>query len=230
MFIGGSLALDCLVPSFALIASAKSAWRRLRFEVPELAVSAGYETECVAYMQYLVPASGEEVNQWVERTTDFECGPESLDFQELLKRVRQKKDGHDSDQVFLLLRPVVEAGNDLVKQVDFILNADHQVVDGIGIKILLGRFLALLAKSLSSPLEEDFDWEQSINNLTPPWIGLMNEDQLCSGPEYERVAEANKDFMFQKMVQRHPIFLFSIPLCRMIKKRMKACFVTEPSL
>ena len=221
MFICGSLTLDSLAPSSALIMAAKTAWRRLRFEVPELVASAGYGTDGKAYLQYQVPSGDEEVNQWIEHTTSFECRERRLDFQELLESIRLKKEENHSDQVFLLIHPVVEAGDDLVKQVDFILNADHQVVDGISIKILLNRFLALLAISSSTPPEEDFDWEESTKNLTPPWIDLMDEDQLRSGPEYENAAEANKDFMFQKMVISPSLLYSMFHIPRTMYKRMK---------
>ena len=202
MFIGGSLALSSVVPPSALTLAAKFAWRRLRFEVPELVVSAVYGTEENAYMQYQVPSSEEEVNQWIERTTSFECGKQSLAFQELLENIREKKAGHDSDQVFLFLHPVVKDKSDRVKRVDFLLNADHQITDGIGIRILLDQFLALLAESLSSHLAatEELNWQQSVTNLTSPWIGLMNEEQLLSGPDYDRAVAANEDILFQKMV------------------------------
>lgn len=211
MFIGGSLTLGSLVPPGALVVAVKAAWRRLRFEVPELVVSASYGAYGRAYMQYEEPTSAQGVNQWVERTTSINFGKKDLDFQQLLGSIRQEKDGHDSDQAFLLLHSVLEGVEDLVGRIDFILNADHQVVDGISVRILLGRFLTLFAISLSSPRGDDvdLDWGKSTKNLTPPWIGVVNDDQLLSGPEYQRVAELNKDFMFQKMVMLIP-FIYSV--------------------
>jgi hypothetical protein len=84
---------------------------------------------------------------------------------------RDKKRGRESEQVFLLLH-FMEESEHLVERVAFILNADHQITDGIGIRILLGRFLALLAESLSLPhvLEKQLDWYQSVNNLSPPYV------------------------------------------------------------
>jgi hypothetical protein len=215
MFIGGSLTLCSGAPSSALIVAVKTAWRLLRFEVPELAVSAGYGPDGKAYMQYQEPETEEEVNHWVERTTSFGCGTQGLGFQELLDGIRIKKRVLCSEQMFLMLHPVVEDVGDLVNRIDFMLNADHQLTDGIGIRILLHRFLHLLAQSLSGTpaCEEGLNWRESASNLTPSWIGLMNEDQLLCGPEYERVAENNEDFLFQKMVLVHfiPQLIFIRP-------------------
>ena len=196
----------CSVASSSpLILAAKAAWRLLRFEVPELVVLAGYWPDGEAYMQYQEPASEEEVREWVERTTHFDCGKQGLDFQLLLENIRRKKEGHDSDQVSLFFHPVVEGNDGLVRRIDFVLNADHQVTDGIGIRILLHHFLVFLAESLSRnpALEDSSNWKERVSNLTPPWISLVNENQLLSGPEYERVAEFNEDILFQKMVLVH---------------------------
>lgn len=204
MFIEGSLTLASLACSSTIAEASKAAWRLLRYEIPELAVSAGYGEDGNAYMQYEIPRSDKDVHRWVEKTCFFECGKQRVDFEDLVNNVRQKKREHDSEQVFLLLHSVVEKSDDLVKRIDFILNADHQITDGIGIRILIGRFLALLAQSLNLPLaaQEGLDWQQSVTNLSPPWINLVNEEQRFSGPDYERVAKANEEFLFRKMVSQ----------------------------
>ena len=202
IFLGGSLTLESPARSLAVTTAAKAAWRRLRFEVPELTVSAVYGEDESAYMLYEVPQSDEDVQRWLESTTFFECGKHCVGFEELLEKIRGEKRGHDSEQVFLFLRSVSEDGGELVKTVDFMLNADHQITDGIGIRVILSRFLALLAQVLSVPhaAKEALDWQESVTNLSSPWIDLMNEEQVFSGPEYESVASANEEVLFQKMV------------------------------
>lgn len=202
MFIGGSLTLNSPGCSSTIAEAAKAVWRRLRFGVPELAVSAGYGEDGNAYMQYEVPQSDEAVNHWVERTTLFKYGKEPMGFEALLDFIRQKKKGRNSEQVLLFLHLVKEDGDDLVKKIDLMLNADHQITDGVGIRILLDRYLALLAQALSVPhkSQEELDWRKSAMNLSSPWITFMNEAQRISGPEYERLAKDNEEFLLEKMV------------------------------
>ena len=202
MFIGGSLTLDFPARSSVLARAAKVAWRRLRFEVPELAVSAGYGQNGNAWMHYELPQRDANLDHWVEQTCNFVCGSQRMDFKESLDIIRKKKRGHDSEQVSLFLNSVLGDSNDLVKIVDFILNADHQITDGIGIRIILARCLALLAQALSIPIaaQEELDWQQSVTNLSPPWIGVTNKEQSFSGPGYEKLAAANENTLFQKMV------------------------------
>jgi len=213
MFIGGSLTLNARIESSAISPAAKAAWRRLRYEVPELGVEADQ-----AYMQYRVPSDEHEVNEWILRTTNFEYGDQQFDFRKLLDFTRLKKVDNGADQAFLNLY----CQDGLVDRVDFMLNADHQIVDGIGIRILLGRLLDLLAVSLSSPREEiweNFRWEESTKNLSPPWIGVMNGDQLISGSEYEERAKANRDFVFEKMPQNPGLPLLSAARTAVQKNR-----------
>jgi hypothetical protein len=204
MFIGGSLTLDFPARSSVLARAAKVAWRRLRFEVPELVVGAGYGQNGAGCMRYELPQGDADLDHWVEQTCFFECGAQRMDFEESLDIIRLKKKGHDSEQVSLFLNSVLEDSNDLVKTVDFIFNADHQITDGIGIRIILARFLALLAQTLSMPIaaQEELDWQQTVTNLNPPWIGVTNKEQSFSGPDYEKLAAANENTLFQKMVIR----------------------------
>jgi len=84
------------------------------------------------------------------------------------------------------------------------LNVDHQVTDGIGIRIILGRYLASLAAALDRQddfTDERIDWRESWKNMSPAWVSIMNEEQLLSGPGYERIAEMNRDIIFNKLVR-----------------------------
>ncbi|KAG0645771.1 Core trichothecene cluster (CTC) 3 [Hyphodiscus hymeniophilus] len=212
MFIGGALTLGSPTLRSVVDRAVKCAWRRLRFDVPELAVSGGYGQDNNAYMLYEVPQSDDAVDHWVKRTSCLECGKTRTSVEELLEKVRQKTKGHASEQVFLFLNLVVEDDSDLVTKVDFMLNADHQVTDGIGIRIIIGRFFALLAQSLHAPatVEERLDWKESVTNLSPPWIQVVNEQQVLSGPDYEQGAEANEEIIFQQMPQNPGLPLLPI--------------------
>ena len=211
MFIGGSLDLNSPARPDVVARATRAAWLRLRFDVPELAVTAGYGEDGNAYMQYEGPKCEAEGLDWAERTSFVECRRQPLIFDEMLEIMRQKKQRHESEQAFLFLSLVVQDNSELVRRVDFILNADHQITDGIGIKILLGRFLDLLVQSLSESFAswERLDWRNSAINLSPPWICVMNDEQNISGPEYEKVADANEEILFQRMVIEKSIIVLN---------------------
>ena len=151
------------------------------------------------------PRDGHDAHQWVERTTLFEYGKERLNFQELRDKISQRRGerGCDSEQAALLIFAGVQDGDDLVEITDFILNVDHQVTDGIGVRILLGQYLHLLANALSRlPIieEEEINWQESGRNLSQPWIKILNDKQVTSGPDYEEMVEWSRKTLLEKMV------------------------------
>jgi hypothetical protein len=203
IFVSGTLRLEESVTPYTLSLAARLAWRRLRFEVPELVISAGYGTDGKAYVRYVVPKDDDEVDRWVDRTARIEHRQAELGFEELYDRLLQMKGGLDSEQAFLFVHGGVGNGQfEDLKSVDFILNFDHQITDGIGARILTGHFLSLLASALSSPeaLNDATNWEESVKNLSKPWIGMMNEEEVLSGPDYEKTLQSNRKFIFNKMV------------------------------
>jgi len=81
------------------------------------------------------------------------------------------------------------------------LNVDHQVSDGIGTQMLLGRYLVLLAVYINNPQELDsINWTESYRHLSPPWITIMNGEQVLSGDAYIRQAAENQEALLNTMV------------------------------
>jgi hypothetical protein len=206
LYVHGTLALVTSVGAGALCDAVRGAWRRLRFEVPEV----GQRVEGEMGMGLVVP--GEEgVRTWVARTAVVEVGEgggEGFEGGRERVGVLKVKLGAEQEQVFLLVRGEAGEIDGCVKHIQVLLSVDHQSTDGIGSRILLGRFLSLLASALDEP--EAFvgviKWEQSVENLSPPWIGMMNEEQVFSGEEYEQFAESNREFVFEKMVDIFSLF------------------------
>ncbi|KAH9214188.1 hypothetical protein DL95DRAFT_446705 [Leptodontidium sp. 2 PMI_412] len=211
LFTCTSIALNSPIPRPTLDSAAARAWQILRFQVPELALTthascskdgAGAGDRAV-YMQYRPPQSQVEVDAWIDWTSHFECGRDVQEFKGLRAKVLLMKRGHDSDKTFLLLRAQNQnESNDFVKNVQIMLYVDHQVTDGTGIKIVLGKYLSILASALNNPpeiLQDEIKWEESYKNLSPPWIQHMNEDQVTSGPEYNEMAARNRDNILEKL-------------------------------
>jgi hypothetical protein len=211
MFISGSLALVSPLLYSALASAARHAWRCLCFQIPELMVSAICEKDGT-YMHYQAPKNDRQAHQWVERTVFFEHGNQRLDFKELRENILQRRgqNGGDSEQAILLIYSRVQDGNDSTEMFDCIINIDHQITDGIGARILLGQYLSILSNSLNGLPGADqieIDWQESGRNLSPPWISIMNKEQVKSGPDYEEMVEWSRDILVEKMVIPTPSFL-----------------------
>lgn len=225
IFVFGSLTLEkvgCGIRSGELGDAVGRAWRRFRWEVPEVGIRAVWEGEEVR-MRYL-PFGGHgeseveveaEVDRWVGRTLDVEVGRwegiEEGDSEVMRGRIRRLKvqtDAQYEDQAFLCVYGDEDEYDGQVKHVKLLLNVDHQITDGIGARIMFGKFLTLLAVTLNQPeaFTGDLDWEESAKNLFSPWILMMNEKQVYSGPDHNRLMESNRQFIFEKMVN---IFLFT---------------------
>jgi 15-O-acetyltransferase Tri3 len=206
LFLFTSLVLRSPILRSTLKFAAESAWQQLRYEVPELALKGACQREGKAYMQYQTPQTQEDVSEWVERTSAFDWGEQRQDFEDLLEKILKKR-GHNAENVFLFSHVQTSAGNFvLVNRVQLMIYVDHQVTDGIGARILLGRYLLLLASSITTslnPPEFRFNWEESYNNLSAPWICLMNDNQALSGTKYNENALWNQDILGEQMVMLH---------------------------
>ncbi|KUJ22961.1 uncharacterized protein LY89DRAFT_727749 [Mollisia scopiformis] len=164
-------------------------------------------------MQYHTP-SDQKAQEWVDRTFCCEYGFYEQDFAVLQKTVMTAKQGHDSDNAFLLSHAVVEDGAELVKHSQIMMYVDHQVADGIGTRIIFGKFLTLLASELGSApstTKTKIKWEDSGQNLTQPWICCMNEHQTLSGPEYEATAARNREIILNQLKHNPGLPLIQTP-------------------
>ncbi|KAH7346548.1 15-O-acetyltransferase Tri3-domain-containing protein [Rhexocercosporidium sp. MPI-PUGE-AT-0058] len=207
LFICTSITINSPIPRPTLDSAATRAWQILRFQVPELAAHAACSKDGaedrVVYMQYQTPHSQAEVDAWIDRTRHSEAGRDLHDFGSLRAKVLVKKHKHVSDKAFILLYSQARGDSrDLVENVQIMLYVDHQVMDGTGIKIVLGKYLSLLASTINKPgeiLHGEIKWEESYKNLSIPWIQHMNEDQVISGPKYEQTVAWNRDIILGKM-------------------------------
>lgn len=202
IFLCSSLTLNTPISRGAFSASVRHTWRLLRFKLPELGVSAACGTNGKPFMRYHT-IDDEEAQEWVDRTHSCQGGTHEQDFEHLRKTLLAEKQRHVSDNAFLLARVILENGAELLKHTQIMIYVDHQITDGIGTRIIFGKFLALLASSLGTApdaTETDIAWENSRHNLSQPWICCMNEHQLISGPEYEAIAAVNRDVMLNQMV------------------------------
>ncbi|TVY33318.1 Trichothecene 15-O-acetyltransferase, partial [Lachnellula subtilissima] len=197
MFIGGTISLESPSPNSTLKSAARNAWRSLRFEIPEL-VAKGQFQDGKPFMQYQTPKDENEVNEWINRTAFFDQGLNELSFEGQREKLLLRKQAFNLHTASLLLYSELVTDEDLVSRFHLMVNMDHEVTDGIGTRILFGQFLSLLAVFLSgSSGVGEIEWTESSRNLSPPWVGIMNEEQVTCGPEYEEMARMNKTLLLE---------------------------------
>jgi 15-O-acetyltransferase Tri3 len=202
LFVYASLAFKSPIILSALCSAAKSAWQHLRYDVPELVLTTGTSPkDGKAYVQYQPPRTQEEVDQWVERTSTFTIGEQRQDFEDLRGRILQKRRGHHTDNVFLFSHAQFAAENFIrVSRLQLMIYVDHLITDGIGARILLGRYLSLLTFIISTSFRFEPSWQENHNVLSPPWICLMNCNQELSGNTYTKRVSRNQDILTSQMV------------------------------
>ncbi|KAF2427534.1 hypothetical protein EJ08DRAFT_699518 [Tothia fuscella] len=204
MFISACLILETSVSQSCLSTAAERAWIDLRVQISDFTVTPVIgEDKKTIYIEYDTPRNEDEIRIWLDRTMFVkDLGRREMDFRELRRTILESKTQPEVDQAYLLLCSVLEPGESgLVIKVNIMVNTDHQVTDGTGTRILLGRYLALLATALSkyqpAPLDlnDQTIWKEAISNLAPAWPMIMNTDQVTSGTDYQLAVADNKATM-----------------------------------
>ncbi|CAG8973236.1 hypothetical protein HYALB_00011326 [Hymenoscyphus albidus] len=190
-------------PKIRLKEAARRAWKRLRFEVPELGIRAVINDGEVFLEYKMLDEVG--VRGWISRTLFFGESEGDYEFESLRKDIVSRKDCEEQASVLLNFETRDSAvfgdrGEELVDGVYLILNTDHQITDGIGTRILLGRFLELFSQYVRVEMDckENLVWEDSYKNLTQPWIGMLDGMQKLEGRKSVETCERNRNHLFHE--------------------------------
>ncbi|CAG8958779.1 hypothetical protein HYFRA_00011729 [Hymenoscyphus fraxineus] len=152
MFISSLLAFSCPhthYPKITLKDAARQAWKKLRFEVPELGIRAVINDGEFFLESKMLDEAG--VRGWISMTLFFGESKGDYEFESLRKDIASRKDCEEQASILLNFETQDSAvfgngGEELVDGVHLILNTDHQITDGIGTRILLGGFLELFSQ------------------------------------------------------------------------------------
>jgi hypothetical protein len=204
IFITADLTLQRPLRILDTLEVAREAWRRLSYEIPELRLSSVSEKE-ETYLQYDCPQYDGEVKTWAKRTLNVESSPEVPDF-ERLRDLLLKKNGELTYPASLLLHFQDDKEKEETHSSKFwcVLNTDHLITDGIGTRILLGDFLNIFSSILDSGAPHIgsivYLWERSGENLSPPWICIMNDKQRHKEKEFEDRVASNQEYLLHTQV------------------------------
>ncbi|KAL8636460.1 MAG: hypothetical protein Q9226_009253, partial [Calogaya cf. arnoldii] len=74
----------------------------------------------------------------------------------------------------------------VVISISFLFRVDYTYADGIGIRLVAKACLKIFAHYLSETPENHMPlWQHTSRNFSPPWIGLVNDQQKTYGEDFE---------------------------------------------
>ncbi len=189
LFLSGTLKFPKDIPPptlSAFRAAAHRAWWRLRCENPILAARTRVDVDGRTWLECEALEDGWRRKEWVERTVVVKEG-KWIGWEDLRKEFRE------GGGEFARLCLGVLGG----QSVGFLLNVDHVITDGVGVKILAGMWFQLLASEIGSIA---VGTGESKMELPPPWTDIMNEHQVTEGHEVECAVRRQREFLMSDCV------------------------------
>jgi hypothetical protein len=208
------LTLPILVQS--LESKLSTAWRHFLTEVPEVMASTLEEEGHQPFLIWgPVPPSQEELDRWIDDTAKKSFIFDRVDAQlnaavysrsrtcemrqTLMDKIRDL--GPYPNAYLYAVGHANSKGVPWVKSVQVIISFDHRITDGIGARILFGKFLGYLANYLvSSAHYVPRNCTQPWKNLAAPWICVMDEACLRSEKNFRGHGRQMAQTLMEQMV------------------------------
>lgn len=199
LYLGTTLCLVRPLSPGDLAEALRLAWLRLRWKVPELCLGHLLDAE-TSWLGVEIP-SEDEAKVWASRTLLVESDVKICDFE----AARKILSGMDEQACLLAYFSAPEKLSE-IQDIHLMIKADHLCMDGIGIRIFMGCFLTLLTNELDPlrPELEDLDWSTCAENLTQPWLNLLQRGQEFGGKDFEAAVDKKHRLLFSQMVCRFP--------------------------
>jgi hypothetical protein len=191
LFLSGTLKFSSTpAPTLhALQTAACRAWWSLRCENPVLAARARVDADGGAWLvcEEALALDLQRRREWVARTVVTKAG-KWIGWADLRREFVEG--GGEFARLYL--------GASGVGAMGFLFNVDHVVADGIGARILMGRWLQLLAAEVEDVVVRTGKGQTEL--LPPPWTDVMNEHQVTEGHEYESTVRRQREFLMSDCV------------------------------
>lgn len=224
LFLGASLSFSSPLSPEKVREAARNAWCRLAIlnshvmvvpSVPSTQDGSGVSPERL--LEFCVPVDDESddsrrqgpssagMRAWISKTFLCEAASSApLGFDDMRLRLIDRIRGQ-RELISVLSHEVVDESHQNCTRLDMVLLADHLMTDGIGIRVLLGKYLSLIAEELaissrSTRLKPTSQSSLGRQSLAEPWYNLMNEDQMVSGKSYEAAVKTQERFLLSDTV------------------------------
>lgn len=200
MFLGGVISLSTPLPQKSFIKAITKAWCLLRLRHPEIACLSGCDDFGNRYMRHQVPST-KELRNWTAKTILEETSGSTFPVLEARKRVLEQK-YPEYGACLHILSEILEGKGDITAKIGVLFNMDHIYTDGIGIRILAGKFFQFLSIVLASENFDlgDLDLREGGDSLSVPYTSLMNGDQKFDGESYELALIRQRKFLLELVV------------------------------
>ncbi|KAF7441234.1 hypothetical protein PC9H_001583 [Pleurotus ostreatus] len=174
LFIGAHVNVSATISRSQLTNSARATWLWLRYHVPAIATSIVPDDEGTSCLVYK-PANEAEVNEWANRTFIVSQHPQA-DVEPLrLKLGEEKIPSKDGLQTWAHLVLTPGSDREPASKFGFLVRTHHAPFDGVGLKIMLNRYLIQLAKHLGSSdvPQSPLQWGSEASNLAPAVYNVL---------------------------------------------------------
>ena len=190
--------------------AARTAWRLLRYQEPQIAGTAASDGQVKALLQYRVPQSEEEVNAWLDRTILVEASdrtPMAIRDAHEEERKRKNLGASESAAIYLAASVPDEATPLGDTELRFLFRINHLFFDGIGFRCMIASFFRGLTAALakSSITDSALDWNKSTENLPPAYVNLLVPEQQTSGPEFDTSLQTQAGGLMRGIVGLFPL-------------------------
>ncbi|KAF9494103.1 hypothetical protein BDN71DRAFT_1507998 [Pleurotus eryngii] len=174
LFVGAHVNVSATVSGSQLTNAARATWLWLRYHVPVIATSIVPDDEGTSRLVYK-PANEAEVNEWASRTFIVSQHPQADAEPLRLKLGEEKISSEDGLQTWAHLVLTPGSDRDPITKFGFLVRTHHAPFDGVGLKILLNRYLIQLAKHLGSTdvPQSPLQWGSEVANLLPAVYSIL---------------------------------------------------------
>ena len=164
-----------------------------------------------------------EAKAWVDETLFIQVGEQGYEFPEDCLRLFSKGGDHEARSLpSLRLRLLPRRGPQdsrplRLASFGFIFCLDHHFVDGVGVRLVAGSFFRFLADALgqelappvlsssSSSSESFVRWPESMQELAPSWIEMMNGHQQLDGTAFDTRVQRDTAKLISQRVSPLPL-------------------------
>lgn len=164
--------------------AARAAWRLLRYQEPQIAVTRARDTPNVV-LQYQIPKDEKEIEFWLDLTINVEASSDPMDFimnaneEDIWWNHRLRP---QAATIFMAASTYDEWTALTGTTIRIAFKADRLFFDGIGLRGLITTFFRGLVAQLVTPRKQhkELDWEMSVANLREAYVKLLTPEQYGS--------------------------------------------------
>lgn len=158
----------------------------LRFQHPEVAHTVSWDKTGVIWIQSQVTNEQEQLNAWARSTVAVEKSDRSAeDICDAIEKQRRVESPVEARSVTIFVAAPVDSMESVLGNttIQFLFHVNHLYFDGISIRLLVGDLFRALGAQLSG--NNNSSAKSGPDNLPPPVLDILRQDQGISGSEYE---------------------------------------------